>query len=304
MLVTMKEILDRAVEGTYAVPAPNVANSVEVDAAIMAAEEMRSPLILDVHFENLRSKNPAPLVLARWMRDRAAVATVPVAINQDHGNFNGALRNIQAGVSSVMCDSSMKPLEENIADVKRTVEVAHMCYGPVCVEAELGHVGKTFSYEEDMATGLTNPDEAVYFIKESGCDFLAVSIGTSHGLYPKGLVPSLRFELFEEIRDKIYAEFGPFPLVLHGSSGTPNDQIYKICRMGINKVNIASDLQQAAKEYILQNADTENDKGVAAMYRTGFCNKLKEMIPMYGSDNKAWVPDITNSWYFNTQTDL
>jgi len=303
MLVTMKEILERAVAGEYAVPAPNIGNSVEVDAAIMAAEEMKSPLILDVHFENLRSKMPAPRQFARWCCERAAASVVPIAINQDHGNFNGAVRNIQAGVSSVMCDSSMKPLEENIADVRKTVEVAHMCYGPVCVEAELGHVGHTETYDEDIANGLTNPDEAVYFVRESGCDFLAVSIGTSHGLYPKGVTPSLRFELFEEIRDRVRAEFPGFPLVLHGSSGTPNEQLYKICRMGINKVNIASDLGKAALDYILENHDKPN-KGVGQMYRDGFRLKLVEMIPMYGSDGKAWVPDITASCYFNTQTDL
>jgi len=301
MLVTMKEILDRAVKEGYAVAAPNVGNSVEVDGVIMAAEKMRAPLILDVHFENLRSKMPAPRQFAQWMCQRAAVATVPVAINQDHGNFVGACRNIQAGVSSVMCDSSMKPIEENIADVKKTVEVAHNCYGYVGVEAELGHVGKTATYDEDIASGLTNPEEAVYFIKESGCDFLAVSVGTAHGLYPKGKEPKLHFDLFQEIKDRVYKEIGPFPLVLHGSSGTPNDQIYKICRMGINKVNIASDLGKAAMDAVLAS---EGKGSVFTLARDGIMNKLLEMIPMYGSDGKAWIPDIDNSFYFNTQTQL
>jgi fructose-bisphosphate aldolase class II len=276
----MKEILEHAVKGNYAVAAPNVGNSIEVNAAIAAAEELNAPLILDVHFENLRSKMPGPRPMGAFMRARAEEASVPVAINQDHGNFHGAVRNIQCGVTSVMCDSSMLPYEENIAAVKKTAEIAHMAYD-VSIEAELGHVGHTVDTSEQTQAGLTDPDQVLHFIQETGIDALAIAIGTAHGLYPKGVEPNLDFERLATIKKLV----GDFPLVLHGSSGTPNDQIYKACRMGINKVNIASDLGKSAWDAVL----AANGQGpLAVVYTEGFKSKLVEMIPIYGSDGKAW----------------
>lgn len=290
MLVTMKEILDRACAEGYAVAAPNVGNSLEVDAAIKAAEDLNAPLILDVHLDRPEDRMPCAREFGLWMRLRCMLAKVPIAINEDHGaSYFTAVKNIQNGVTSVMADRSSLPYAENVAEVKKVVELAHNA--GVSVEAELGHVGdaSTFANVSDEGTGgdsvLTNVEEAVNFIKETGVDCLAISIGTAHGAWPKGVVPKLDFDRLAEIKAAVDKEFGQFPLVLHGSSETPDEQLYKACRMGINKVNIATDLNNAAMKAVLESNGDGNAFKLASQ---GFCDKLKKMIPIYGSDGKAW----------------
>ena len=289
MLVTMKEILDRASKEDYAVGAPNVGNSCEVDAAIEAAEEMNSPLILDVHFDNIGpTKVPNARAFAEWMRRRANESPVPIAINEDHGrSYQTAMRNIQAGCTSVMADRSSLPFEENVAEVKKVVEAAHAC--GISVEAELGHVGKADTYakldNEEGSGGdsvYTKVEEAVSFVEQTGVDCLAISIGTAHGAWPKGVVPHLDFDRLKAIKEALGHDY---PLVLHGSSGTPVEEQRKACAMGINKVNIATDLSMAAMANVLAS---EGKGNAFALAKAGFKNKLKEMIPVYGSDGKAW----------------
>lgn len=282
MLVSMKEILDRACAEGYAVAAPNANNQVEVEACIQAAEDMNAPLILDVHLdENAGFASPmVPDIYGQWLRARCKESFVPIAINEDHGpSYESAVRNIRYGVTSVMADRSKLPYDENVKEVRRIVEVAHAC--GVSVEAELGHVGVAANYEVDRDAALTDPEEAKKFIEDTGIDALAVAVGTAHGAYPAGMQPNLDFERLAAIKEAV----GQFPLVLHGSSGTPNDQLYKACRMGINKVNIATDLSMAALE-ACHKADKFSPCNIAKRAITA---KLKEMIEIYGSDGKAWT---------------
>jgi len=282
MLVTMKEILDRACKENYAVAAPNISNQVEVDACISAAEELNAPLILDVHLDNIAGpvKIACPNLFGQWLRMRCIESFVPIAINEDHGaSYETAVMNIKHGVTSVMADRSKLPYEENVREVKRVVELAHAA--GVSVEAELGHVGTAANYAVDRDAALTDPEEAVRFIQDTGIDCLAISIGTAHGAYPPGLEPNLDFERLAAIK----AAVGEFPLVLHGSSGTPDDQLYKACRMGINKVNIATDLSLAGLKAVKETTQKFSPINIASR---AFKQKLKDMIPIYGSDGKAW----------------
>lgn len=197
MLVTMKEILDRANGENYAVPAPVVQTELNARTAIKCAEEMNSPIILLI-----------PLIFdydvdlfGRYLKALAEDSTVPVAINHDHGSdFESAVSCIKAGFSSIMVDRSELPFEENVAQVKELVKVAHAV--GVSVEAELGHVGNANNYEMDRDAALTEPALAKKFIDETGVDCLAVAIGTAHGAYNKGQTPYLDYERLEQIKKK------------------------------------------------------------------------------------------------------
>lgn len=219
MLVTMKEILDRASKGYYAVPAPNVGGEREARAAIEAAEELNSPIIIDVGY----SAHPDLVFFGSYLTTLANQSTVPVAINLDHGGHNSVamLRDpitaIRAGFSSIMVDRSMFDYETNLSMVAEIVPVAHAV--GVSVEAELGHVGE--GADPDGSTHLTDPSQALDYIQRTGVDCLAVSIGTAHGAYAKGFTPKIDFDRLHEIK-KVTNEF---PLVMHGGSGTGDENI-------------------------------------------------------------------------------
>lgn len=279
MLVTMKEILDKANEENYAVPAPVVQTELNARTAIKCAEEMNSPIILLV-----------PLIFdydvdlfGRYLKALAEASAVPVAINQDHGaDFESAVACIRAGFSSIMIDRSELPFEENVAQVRELTKVAHAA--GVSVEAELGHVGNANNYEEDRAA-LTEPELAKRFIDETEIDCLAVAIGTAHGAYDKGQVPYLDYDRLEEIKKMT----NHFPLVLHGGSGTGDEGLGKVAKMGINKVNIGCELFASAIEAI-ENADTSGSGayGFANIIEEGYGTRLKHFITVLGSEGKAW----------------
>ncbi|BDF03490.1 class II fructose-bisphosphate aldolase [[Clostridium] hylemonae] len=285
MLVTMKEILDRANEGNYAVPAPVVQTELNARTAIKCAEEMNSPVILLV-----------PLIFdydvdlfGRYLKALAEASKVPVAVNHDHGSdFESAVACIRAGFSSIMVDRSELPFEENAAQVKELVKVAHAA--GVSVEAELGHVGNASNYEADRDAALTEPELAKRFIEETGIDCLAVAIGTAHGAYDKGQIPYLDYDRLEEIKKVT----GNFPLVLHGGSGTGDEGLKKAARMGINKVNIGCELFASAIEAI-DNADTSGSGayGFANIIEEGYGSRLKHFITILGSEGMAWKADNT-----------
>ena len=280
MLVSMKEILQVASKENYGVAAPNVYSELDARAYIEAAEELKAPLIIDILANTTRDMN----LLGRMVGELAEKSTVPVAINLDHGGpIADIYKAIQSGFTSVMVDRSTLPMEENIAEVKQVVEIAHSV--GVSVEAELGHVGDADNYETDRNAALTVPEDAVRFIEETGVDCLAVSIGTAHGIYATGEAPYLDFDRLKEIKEATKG----FPLVLHGSSGTDDESLAKACRMGINKVNIFGELCQAASEAV-QAADLtgNNAYGIYNIARDAGKEKLKEKIKLYGSDGKAW----------------
>ncbi len=283
MLVTMKEILERASEGNYAVAAPNVDHEMTARAAIEAAENMNAPLILDVSYDLT-----ADIVLeGKLLRELCEQTRIPVAINLDHGASKfQVVRAINAGFTSVMIDRSSYPYEVNVADTKEIVDIAHQI--DVSVEAELGHVGMANNYDEDRNAALTEPEMARRFVEETGVDCLAVAIGTAHGAYPRGFKPYLDFERLTEIKKAVNG----LPLVLHGSSGTDIEDLRKVCAMGINKVNISNDLCKAAAT-AAQEADFSGNKAYSIWQtlRNAFRDKLEEMIVVYGSKDKAWTKE-------------
>lgn len=284
MLVTMKEILDKASAGNYAVAAPNVNHELNARACIEAAEEMKAPLILDVAYVAVVDIQ----FLGEQLRRLAEQSSVEIAINLDHGgSLEQVMAAIRAGFTSVMIDRSSCPDEENIRDVAEIVRLAHAV--GVSVEAELGHVGNAMHYEEDRDAALTDPQFAREYIERTGVDCLAVAVGTAHGAYPKGFVPYLDFDRLAEIKKAT----DHFPLVLHGSSGTANEDLRKACAMGINKVNINTDLCVAAME--AAQAASQPDKHSFLLFpaiQNGIKEKLKEMIEIYGSAGKC-EPDPT-----------
>lgn len=235
----MKEMLQKAKEGHYAIPAFDVSNYEMMRAVLDVCEEEGSPALLMALGVDLTGKG-LPL-LASMVRAASEYYTVPVCFHLDHAtDFDSIKAAIEVGFSSVMFDGSVLPFEENARKTKEVVDYAHS--KGVSVEAELGHVGNAMVgnesdsvSNEDPADSLTLPDEVVKFIEITDVDALAVAIGTSHGVYKK--TPSLRIDRLDEI-----VAVCDRPLVLHGGSGTPDDQMQAAIAHGITKINIYSDV--------------------------------------------------------------
>lgn len=276
MYISMIELMKKAREGHYCVPAIAVENEHSVRAAIQAAEEKNSPLIMIA----LYKVNPDIRYFGRIVEDLAIRAKVPVAMCQDHGGtYAEAMWAVRAGFTDVMVDRSTLPFEENIAQVSEIVKVAHAV--GMGVEAELGHVGMANQYETDGTGGFTVPEEAIEFVERTGVDALAVAIGTAHGVYSG--VPKLQFELLAELREKV-----PVPLVLHGGSGTGDENLKKACQMGICKLNISNDLKRGAIANL--NEKCKDGMGAYAMYPLlyeGYKNVVSHYIDICGCADKA-----------------
>lgn len=281
MLVTMKEILDRASENGYAVAAPNVDNELNARACIEAAEEMHAPLILDVAYRAVGDL----YFFGHLLRALAQQSCVPIAINLDHGDsLEQVQRAIQAGFTSVMIDRSACPDAVNIQEVREIVQLAHAA--GISVEAELGHVGHGGQTDSSLSW-LTDPAGVKEYIEKTQVDCLAVAIGTAHGAYPENYVPKLDLDRLVQIKKAA----GNFPLVLHGSSGTDEVSLRKACQLGINKVNINHDLCKAAAEAVKKESFEGNRAYmIFRVAKAGFKQKLKAMIEVYGSQNQAWQP--------------
>lgn len=281
MLISMKYTLNEAREKHYCVPALGIGNEHNLRACLSAAEAKRSPVILLVMYGN----NPDIEYFGRIATDLARRATVPVSIILDHGaKYEHAVAAIRAGFTDVMLDCSSLTYEENVAQVKEVVKVAHAV--GVGVEAELGHVGSGSAGTELNGEGagdsvFTDPQEAVKYVKETEVDALAVSIGTAHGAY-KG-IPQLQFELLRELREKVSV-----PLVLHGGSGTGDENLAKACKMGICKLNIAYDLYRGGIDNLLSHDVSGN--GAYGLYKflaQGMQEAAEHAMEICGSIGKA-----------------
>lgn len=277
MLVKLSEILWHAKENGYGVPAISAANEVTLRASIETAEKMQSPIIIMTGYYPTDAVN----YYVRMVEDFAARASVPVTSIWDHSsNFKESMRGVRAGFQSIMVDRSSLSYEENVAQVKEMVRIAHAV--GIEIEAELGHVGTGMNYAVDGVSALTVPDEAVSYIKETGADCLAVAIGTAHGVY-KG-EPKLRFDLLEELSAKV-----PVPLVLHGGSGTGDENISKACKMGICKVNVANELMRACFDALLENGmEGNNIYKFWPVLEKGYRSKCAHYFEVCGSAGKAW----------------
>ena len=236
-LTGLRPMIEEARKGRYAIGAFNYCNMETAQAVIAEAVAQRSPLILIVGPWEI------PLVgvkmLAEIARLVAADADVPVCLHLDHGDSVGLVREcIEAGFPSVMMDASQHDFEENVRLTRTVVDLARP-HG-ITVEGELGAVGRV-GVESDEGAGeasLTDPGRAAEFVERTGVDALAVAIGNAHGLYTQR--PELDLERLQAIRNAV-----DVPLVLHGGSGTPAEQLHRAIEIGINKVNVASELGRA-----------------------------------------------------------
>lgn len=237
MLSSMKVLLGNALEGKYAVPHFNVWNTEMLQGVVRAGEKKRSPLIISFgsgFLKNTDIENFAPAMVAT-----AKAASIPVAVHWDHGRNFQLLKDIYAlGFNSVMIDGSSNPLEKNIQITKEVVDYFHLIGVPV--EAEIGHIGAETKDEDAMSLyGYTNPEEAAQFAQATGIDALAIAVGNKHGVYSSE--PIIRFDILEKVKSLVN-----IPLVLHGASGIHDEDIVKAISLGIAKINIHTELGQAA----------------------------------------------------------
>ena len=252
----MKNLMDKALQDGYAVPAFCVWNLETMETVLRTAERMASPVII------MGGPGEFPLVqpwaLAAAARPLKERYKIPAALHLDHGDSLDMVKDcLDAGFSSVMLDFSARPFEENVAALKTVVGMAAPL--GVTVEGELGHVGKidNTTTEGGNTSTLTVPDEAVRYVKETGVDVLAVSIGNAHGNYTR--LPRLDFECLANVHRLVEV-----PLVLHGGSGTPDEDIKKAISLGIAKVNVASELIRSIRESLLSQWGADRNLWVPA----------------------------------------
>lgn len=286
MLVTMKEILDRANAEAYAVIAPNVFSEMDARTCLEVAEEECAPIILDVAI----SQTADIRFHGSYLTALANQTSVPVAINLDHGaRFEHAIMAIQSGFTSIMVDRSALSYKENVAQVKELAKIAHAV--GLSVEAELGHVGMGCDGMQVTSDLLTDPVQAEEYIRLTGIDCLAVAIGTAHGAYQG--TPHLDFERLQAIKERVKC-----PLVLHGGSGTGDENIAKACRLGINKVNVCNELLGAMNRRVIEaNLSGDNVYDFWSVCLGGMRDRVRELIGIAGSHGKAWkvpYPTLTH----------
>ena len=319
-LVTTKEMFKKAYEGGYAIGAFNVNNMEIIQGITEAAKECNAPVILQVSKGARAYANRTYLVK---LVEAAVIETgLPICLHLDHGDtFETCKECVDDGFTSVMIDASSKPLEENIAITKKVVEYAH-AHG-VVVEAELGTLAGVEDEVKVSAedSSYTRPEDVERFVKETGCDSLAIAIGTSHGSYKfkpeqctrneEGILvpPPLRFDILEEVSRRLPG----FPIVLHGSSsvpqeyvkminehggkmpdavGIPESQLREAAKMAVCKINIDSDLRLAMTGTIRKFFDEHPEKFDPREYLKPARNNIKELVKhkitdVLGCDNKA-----------------
>lgn len=278
MLVNLDYVLKKAQEGNYAVGLFNTTDTDMLEAAISAAEEMNSPIIIgtaEVLLPYGELDLIAPSVIASAKR-----AKVPVVVHYDHGlTFERCMQALKLGFTSIMFDGSTGDAEQNIKDTSNIVKIAHS-FGAT-VEGEIGHVGEASTCDNVVSDKYTTPQEAIDFIEKTGVDALAIAIGTAHGAYKEK--PCLDLERLKQIRAKVDT-----PLVLHGGSGLSDDDFRNTIKYGIAKVNIFTDLCLAGVEGVKGGFD-ENLSYLEM--RNLKVSKIKEAVKakirLFGSENRA-----------------
>ena len=301
-LVTTTKMFKDAYEGGYAVGAFNVNNMEMIQAIVEAANECKSPVILQVSAGARKYANP--VYLKHLVAAAAETTDIPIAMHLDHGaDFEICKASIDGGFTSVMIDASSKPWEENIAITKKVVEYAH-AHG-VVVEAELG---KLAGVEDDVNVAasdaqFTSPDEVEEFTSKTGIDSLAIAIGTSHGAYKfkPGQDPKLRIDILEEIGKRLPG----FPIVLHGASSVPQDQVAIINQYGGSMPNAIgipeSELRKAAKLAVCKiNIDSDLRVAFTAAIRKHYVEHPDHFDPrQYLGDARANMKEIVKHKIFN-----
>ncbi len=281
MLVTTKEMLRKARKEGYAVGAFNTSDLEITRAIIDAAIEQKSPVIIQT---SEKAIDYAGLTqIAEIMEQAAQAAPVPVAVHLDHGkSFERAKECIEHGYTSVMIDASRLDMEANIELCQKVVRLAHAHH--VTVEAELGVISGKEDYVKALASSLTDPDEAVVFVAETGVDSLAVSIGNAHGK------PSAT-EIFDLDRLEAISRKVSLPLVLHGASSTHHTRITRAIELGVAKINIDTDVRVAFSSNLRHFLQTHPDAYDPREIMTGASDGVKKVVAhkmqLFGSAGKA-----------------
>ena len=287
MLVSAKEMLEKARAGKYAVGQFNINNLEWTKSILLTAQELNSPVILGVSEGAGKYmtgfKTVAAMVSA--MIDELNI-TVPVALHLDHGTYEGCYKCIKAGFSSIMFDGSHYPIEENVEKTKELVKIAHAM--GLSLEAEVGSIGG----EEDGVVGMgecADPNECKA-IADLGIDFLAAGIGNIHGKYPANW-QGLNFEVLENVKKAV----GDMPLVLHGGTGIPADMIKKAISLGVAKINVNTECQlsfaAATRKYVEEGKDLQgkgfDPRKLLAPGAEAIKATVKEKMELFGSVGKA-----------------
>ena len=278
MLVKLNEVLKKAQNEKYAVGLFNTTDTDMLQAVIEAAEESNSPVILgtaEVLLPYGELKLIAPSVIAAAKR-----AKVPVVVHYDHGlTFGRCIEALKLGFSSIMFDGSAKPYEQNIAETREMVKIAH-AFGAT-VEGEIGHVGEAAKEDNLLTDMYTTPEEAKAYLEATGVDALAVAIGSAHGVYKKK--PMLNIERLKEISSAVKV-----PLVLHGGSGLSDDDFKNTIRNGIAKVNIFTDLCLAGERAMKDGEEKKLGYLETRNLKVEYIKEtVKHKMALFGSVNKA-----------------
>lgn len=283
MLINMKELLTVAQKNTFAVPAFNTSSNMILKGVMEACHEKKAPVIIAIHPDELSFVGDSFVIS---VIEEANKADFPVVIHLDHGaTFEQVIRAIRCGFTSVMIDASHLSFEDNIKVTKKVIEVAHPVN--VSVEAELGTIGSTGNGGESDTEKIiyTDPDKAKEFVDRTGVDTLAIAIGTAHGIYPKDMKPELKLDLLKVLRETV-----DVPLVLHGGSANPDDEIAESVRLGISKINISSDIKEAfyrkCRE-VLQDEDIREPNAIYPPCIKAMKEVIYHKISLFNDEDKA-----------------
>lgn len=283
MLVSTRQLLLDAQKNGYAVPAFNVHNMETIQTVVEAAVELRSPIIVAATPGTMKYAGADFFI--KLVELCSEKYDIPIAMHLDHHEkYEDIVKAIEIGTKSAMIDASHLSFEDNIKMVKKVVDYAHKF--DVTVEGELGILGgqEDDLIRDDKDSKYTNPNQAKEFVERTGIDSLAVAIGTAHGVYIEE--PKLDFQRLEEIRKVV-----DIPLVLHGASGVPAEQVKKAISLGITKVNIATELKmpfaEKLKNFLVENPDQSDPRKYFAPAKEAMKKVAKDKILMCGSDGKA-----------------
>lgn len=279
MLVNLKEIIEMAEKGNFAIPAFNVYNTETIMGVIKAAEEAKAPVIIQIYPRLLNEEVGfylCPAIIAG-----AKKASVPICFHLDHGPSELEVQKaLRWGATGIMYDGSVHPFDENVKNTKHIVDICNAI--DVYVEGELGHVG---SVNDEAMEEFTDPEEAAEFVKKTGVTALAVLIGNAHGHYKKP--PKIDIDRIKAIRQAT----GGIPLVLHGGSGIPDDQVKEAIKAGIRKMNIGTDVCCAFADGTKETLDDPSRSIAIDVFMKHPIETVKklalEKINLLGAQNKA-----------------
>lgn len=279
-IVNMKELLEKADKSDYGIGAFSIANMEMIMGVIRAAEELKSPIILQI--AEVRLKHSPLNLIGPVMVEAAKNAKVPVAVHLDHGITLDTIKEaLDLGFTSVMYDGSHSPLEENIEVTNKVIQLAEK-YG-AAVEAEIGRVGGSEDGSKDIEMLTTSVEDAKRFYEGTKVDALAIAIGNAHGVYKEE--PVLQFERLKEIDNEV-----PIPLVLHGGSGISADDFRKCIKNGIKKINVATatfnNVVKGVSGLFKEENSVEYFKYHSKVIESAYEN-AKKHIEIFGSNNKA-----------------